>query len=120
MILNASLYGKKERPPIIHINCKSGSINLGVAVIEALKLKPLDKIAFRKLDGIWYMYKCKKGFTIYSRCNKSRNMGVSNKVACSHLSNDLLDGIERGHLSVNLVPLVKSWVSYYELKKVSQ
>lgn len=117
MILNATSYGKKERPPIIHINCKSGNINIGVAVIEALKLKPLDTIAFRKIGEAWYLYKCKKGFTIYSRCNESRNMGVSNKTACSHLSSDLLGGIERGHLSVNLVPLVKSWVSYYELKK---
>ena len=117
MILNATSYGKKERPPIIHINCKSGIINLGVAVIESLKLKPLDTIAFRKLEGSWYLYKCKKGFTIYSRCNQSRNMGVSNKTACSHLSNDLLYGVEKGHLSVNLVPLVKSWVNYYELKK---
>jgi len=118
MILNAKKYNKYVTPPIIHVNTISKSINIGVAITEHLKLKALDTISFKKIKNKWYLYKDPDGYLVRMRCERSNNMCINNAHATRVLSKELLNGAEKGHLHVHLVPTFIEMENYYELVKI--
>lgn len=119
MILDSKLYGKKNKKPIISVNCINGEMNIGSGVVSLLNLKHLDTISFRDFNGKWYVYAHKDGLVAYNCSKESKSLRISSVESCRILSQSLLDRAEKGHLGLTN-QITKGAIKYYELIKITK